>query len=279
MFQRAHAGRERMFGRFIRVLFLGIAALYLTLCLTPSAFAAAKGLYYNGLAYEFESQNYTQWPDFSITVRYWSTQDNDWDIKWTQDWGSQPIVGSLGACVFNGLLYCFFTTTDGRLQYITVDPGTQQKTGPTTVATGVSPHGAAAAVYGDTIYMITVDHRFKSNDGKQFAVWPPPSHNDLPATSILDAVAFYPMGNEPAGIMVVYNGLGDPPDLEAAMFFPPDNQWYSGGTLPGPPVNPYLWAPVQQGNLVLGTGAAYPSPGTKAPCVQFYGMTASGQDG
>lgn len=44
------------FGRFICVLALALGAL----CVTPNVFGQAKGLYYGGLAYEFEFQNYTQ---------------------------------------------------------------------------------------------------------------------------------------------------------------------------------------------------------------------------
>ena len=57
----------------------------------------------------------------------------------------------MGAVVFNGTPYCFFTTTDGQLQYVTVDPGGTSKSGPTPIATGVGAAGAAAAVAGDTL--------------------------------------------------------------------------------------------------------------------------------
>jgi hypothetical protein len=160
-----------------------------------------------------------------------------------------------------------------------VDPSSQHPTGPTTVTTGISPHGAAAAVCGGAIYGITVDSVVSSADGKSYAKWTFPSGNSLPATQVLDAVTFYSTDTSPAGIMVVYNGRGDPADLEAAMFYPPVHMWYGGLTLPWPPVSPHRWAPVTQGNLVLGTSADYPAPGAKVPCVQFYGMTASGQDG
>jgi hypothetical protein len=106
---RGHVSRKPW--QPLMILVLGMVALWLT----PSVFAQAKGLYYGGLGYEFMFQNYNSAKNLSVTARYWSTQDNDWDIEWSQDWGYQSITGSLGACVFNGLLYCFFTTTDGKL--------------------------------------------------------------------------------------------------------------------------------------------------------------------
>ncbi len=258
------------FGRFILVLALALG----TLCVTPKVFGQAKGLYYGGLAYEFEFLNYIQQsPPFRITARYWSTKDNDWDIKWTKDWASQHIVGSLGACVFNGLLYCFFTTTDnnGTLYYVTVDPATQAITGPTAIAKYMQiyadiPNGAAAAVCGDTMYVFAGGGWiFTSGDGKSYAYrgagWGGHIGNIL-----LDAVTFYPTDNSPASLMVIYyDALGT---LYSWVFAPPDMMGETS-TLPWPPVAPCLWGKVDQGNLVLGTVG----PGARSPCVQFYGFT------
>ena len=302
------------FGRLIKILVLGMGAL----CLTQNVFAQfpsadqyqakshsqvsprrsirvgdlfdtdtyeAKGLYYDGLAFEFLSdassginmlgQNYTTYA-FNLTAWYWNPQDNggSWDISWFQPWGYQeiPIVGSLGACVFNGLLYCFFTTAGQDLQYVTVDPASQQATGPTSIAGNVSPNGAAAAVCGGAIYIFTANQAFTSKDGTNFAVWP--LSKSLSASQMLDAVTFYPAGTDPAGILIVYNSSDSPPQLEAAMVYPTNNVVFGGNKLPWPPVNKCLWGPVVQGNLVLGTGASYPGPGAKAPCVQFYGFTS-----
>lgn len=261
------------FGRFICVLALALGAL----CVTPNVFGQAKGLYYGGLAYEFEFQNYTQWPDFRITVRYWNTKDNEWDIKWAKEWGSQHIVGSLCTCVFNGLLYCFFTTTDnnGTLYYVTVDPATQTITGPTVIAKymGIYPdtqNGAAAAVCGGTMYVFAGGGWiFTSEDGKGYAYrgagWGG-SIGDV----LLDAITFYPTDNSPASLMVIYYDAFD--TLYSCVFAPPDMMGETSA-LPWPPVKPCLWGKVVQGNLVLGTSNSYPDPGAKSPCVQFYGFT------
>jgi len=258
---------------------MGVLLLGLSTGLLAEIELTAKGLYYGGLGIEFKFRNVNGQTDLSVEARYWSTHDNDWDIQWSEDWGrdaSQHITGDLGACVFDGLLYCFFTTTDGKLQYVTVDPASHHKTGPTTITTGISPHGAAAAVCRDVVYVFTCDRAFKSTDGSQFSVWHLSS--GLPATRMLDAITFFPGGDDSAAVMVLYNDTGSPPDLSFSYIFPPDTLLY-GDMLPWPPVNPYLWAPVTQGELVLGTSAHYGGAGAKEPCVQFYGMTASGQDG
>ena len=286
MFQRAHVGRERMFGRFIW--FLGIAALCVMLCLTPSAFALTpgygdKGLYYGGNMWEFSNLpvDYTNIPHLNLN-KYYPCYSGSWCYdNW--DWGEQPnIVGSLGACVFNGLLYCFFTLGNGTLQYVTFDPASQQMTGPTTISQGLDPSGAAAAVLGDQIYVFVSRYNFfagfTSGDGKQYSYW---ETMEASIESILDAVTFYPMDNNPAGILVVFNSTtAVPQKLSCARYYPPGNL-YVDPALPWPPVAPYLWQKVLQGNLVLGTngGGTVARPGAKAPSVQFYGMTESGQDG
>ena len=274
MFQRAHVGRERMFGRFIGVLFLGIAALGFSLGFSASLFAQqSKGLYYGGRFHQF----YRYVTGGLAYSRYSWDGSNATDL-YDDDWPVDP-YGNLGACVFNGQLYCFFTTQNGALQYVTESPYTGGPvSGPTTIVTGIQPYGTAAAVCGNTIYVFTGDQAFQSKDGKQFAVWPLSS--GLPASRILDAVTFYPPGDLPAGIMVVFNDIGNPPNLSASRIYPPENIWY-GGALPWPPVVPYLWQPVLHGNLLLGTSAGFQNfpAGAKAPCIQFYGMTDKGQDG
>src|SRR5208282_1988102 len=122
--QPARASGPR--GRFIQPLLLGLGLLGLF----PSAFGQGKALYYDGLAYEFMFQNYNSGQNLSVQARFWSTSDNAWDLKWFQDWGIQPVDGSLGACVFKGSLYCFFTTPNQMLEYVTIDPVSQHMTGP-----------------------------------------------------------------------------------------------------------------------------------------------------
>lgn len=272
-------GRRGVSGGCWRVLGLGI----LMLAFSVGLFAQVKGLYYDGLGFEFRNvQN--SGTDLRVEARYWSTHYSEWDIKWSGEWGIQSATGSLGACVFNGLLYCFFTTTDGKLQYVTVDTASQNKTGPTTIATGIDARGAAAAVLGDKIYVFVITsyalELFTSLDGKQYSYanrWDYNSPLGCLVEMMLDAVTFYPMGDSPAGILVVLNANNAlPSKLRAVKYYPandPANDLISVDVLPWPPVNPCLWARVTQGNLVMGTSAGYPTPGAKAPCLQFYGMT------
>jgi len=268
MFTSAHAGREKLFGRFSRILFLGIAAL----AVTPNLFAQGKGLYYGGCLHEFAPEQ-----GFGVQYTRYTWDGTNATDSCDNDWPANP-SGNFGACIFNGAPYCFFTTTEGKLQYVVENLDfCSEPTPVTTIATGVGTLGAAAAVCGDAIYVFTANQAFTSKDGTNFAVYPLAS--GLPASKILDAVTFYPTNNLPAGIMVIYNDMGNPPNLNASAIYPPNNVW-SGGALPWPPANPALWAPITQGNLVLGTsGGGLGAPGATEPCIQFYGLTGTGQDG
>jgi len=241
---------------------------------TSNAFATAKGLYYGGLGYEFLFRDYGDDHHLDLTGRYWSTKDNDWDIKWSTDWGPQSIVGSLGACVYRGTLYCFFTTSAGDLQYVTADPATHATTGPTTIAKGipvdVGMSGAAAVVFKDKIFVFTpMFGGYESGDGTNFSLSDYYIRSAQPM-QVLDAVTFYPTGSDPASVMLVYNDTNG--KLRASIFAPPFGTSVSDFSLPWPPVAPCLWGKVVQGNLALGTSSSF-TAGDKAPCVQFYGFT------
>ena len=248
--------------------------------MTQSALAQAKGLYYNGLAYEFLFQNYNSGQDLRVDARFWNASDNSWDLKWFQDWGIQPVDGSLGACVFKGSLYCFFTTTDYKLKYVTINPVSQHMTGPTMIAQSIGSvatitSGAAAAVCGGAIYVFTPrGYGFMSQDGTNFTTWTYAVPGMSGPKWILDAVTLYPVGGKQASIMLAYDNADNPPRLCASIFSPPNQTAVQSQVLPWPPVAPCLWGPVAEGNLVLGTsGTAGFGQGATAPCVQFYGYT------
>jgi hypothetical protein len=269
------SGNRKNRGSYWKILCLGILVLGI-LGFSVGSFAQVKGVYYDG--YGFMCRNVQgRGEDLRLEARAW--ESGEWNYEWGEEWLlSDYATGSMGACVFNDILYCFFTTTGGKLQYVTLDPASHHQTGPTTVASGISAHGTAAAVCKGEIHVITVNYVFVSTDGRSYKKCSFPSGNGLAATRIFDAVTFYPPNGGSPGIMVLYNGMGSPADLEASRFYPPEYEWYGGETLPWPPANPYPWAPITQGNLALGTSIGY-GGGAKEPCVQFYGMTAKGADG
>ena len=132
---------------------------------------------------------------------------------------------------------------------------------------------------GGAIYVLVAPSSgFSSCDGTSFATWSPQFKEGLPSQMIA-AVTFYPMGDDPAGILFVYNDSSSPMKLCSCIIYPPDLTTVTNEvTLPRPPVNPYLWAPIVDGQLLLGT-AGSPFSGALAPCVQFYGLTNMGDDG
>ncbi len=233
--------------------------------------AQAKSLYFNGYAYTF----LRPWNESKLQLAQRS-YNNGWVQHWQITVNTPSASGNLGACVFNGLLYCFFTTSDGKLQYITVNPSSAAWVGPTTVATGLTGQGAAAAVSGDKIYvLVPASFGFVTGDGKNFTTWKP-VFSQAPPSQMMDAVTFYPQGNDPAGILFIYNDGASPRKLRSCVVFPPNPQTVTSETvLPWPSAT---WLPVVSGNLLLGTSGTS-SPGAKAPCVQFYGMADYGSDG
>ncbi len=244
-----------------------------SLCQSP-----AKGLYYGGFGYSFiNHKNPLGAPDLELSQIVWN---NGWVRNWTKVLTTEAISGDLGACVYNGLLYVFFTTSSGALRYITVEPSTKAQTGPTTIVTGLPPNGAAAAVFGDAIYVLAAPGAgFVSKDGKLFATWSP-HFNQAPPSQMIAAVTFYPIGDDPAGILFIYNDGSNPRNLRSCVVQPPDLTTVIGETiLPWPSASPALWKPIVDGSLLLGTSAGLPGPGAKAGAIQFYGMTDYGSDG
>ena len=259
-----------------RIILVALTAFTLAMGFSLNGFAAdpqfaAKGLYYAGLAHQFSADQ--DW----LAIRDYNMSD---DGTWSQVYESglvknNGITGSIGGCVFNGLLYCFFTTSDGKLQYVAVNPTGSHSWSNHTIATKISATGAAAAVLKDVIYVFTASHIFRSGDGTNFSVCDlglPPN-----ASAMLDAVTFFPANDyscneDTAGILVVY--LDNDENLCSSLFCP-SSGFTDAMKLPWPPVNPYLWSPVTYGNLVLGTS----SGGAKTRCIQFYGITGHSGDG
>jgi hypothetical protein len=280
MNRRISEGKRRVFGWLGKVL----CAALLVLGFSAGAFAYQSAcLYYEGCPWEWD-------PVIGGSVQYaqYTWDGSHMNIGAADQFPGHPPVGSLGACVFNGVVYCFFTTTDnnGTLWYVTVDPDNgHAETGPTAIASVLNPGsgetGTAAAVCGGQIWVFVAGFPsvFFTADGKD---WSTGSYewDEMPVPEqMLGAVSFYPVDDNPAAIMLIYNDTNNA--LSSAIFYPPDQTPHSIVTLPWPPVTPYLWQPVSQGNLLLGTSAGFNNfpAGAKAPCIQFYGLTAQGQDG
>jgi hypothetical protein len=273
-------GKRRNFGWLAMVLIAGILVLGVS---SGAAALSVRDLYYEGYLWEWS-------PIIGGSVQYtlYAWDGSNLNIVDGDEFSGHAPVGSLGACVFNGLVYCFFETTDNdyTVWYVTVDPDNYYaKTGPTAIATALNPNpgqsGAVAAVCNDQIWVFVAGFPcvFMSNDGKN---WSTGSYewDELPVPQqMLDAETFYPEGDNPAGIMLVYNDTDNL--LSSAVFFPPDQTPHNITTLPWPPENPYLWPPVAQAHVLEGTSAGFNNfaAGAKAPCLQLYGLTAKGQDG
>jgi hypothetical protein len=277
MSKGSRANHADNLGRLLRVLFSGIVALVFS----TGLFAQAKGLYYGGYLWDFAT-----WQGGGLGVDQYAWDGSNLNLGFSDSFPVNP-VGSLGVCVFNSKIYCFYTSagpnSELALGYVTLDPATFDEAGPTTIATGLGGwpgnSGVAAAVCGDAIYVFTPGiYGFTSKDGKNFTAWTFFTNACCNSNKILDAVTFYPTGNDPASLMLVYYDTSAV--LDASIFSPP-NRWSTQDfILPWPPASPYLWNPIAMGNLVLGTsGGGLGTPGAKAPCVQFFGLTGQGQDG
>ena len=243
-------------------------ALVLVLGFAINAFAdlTTKGVYYAGTAHQF--MNYGGVMLFYFEKTY---DGQSLTVKHCDNWNdpTRNISGHLGVCGFNGKLHCFFTNRTNTLYYVTKVPGGGAKTGLTKIAGLSNSGGAAAAVLGNSIYVFTASDTFTTTDGKNFKVL---SGQEQPnAATMLDAITFYPLGDNPASVMVLYHNAGG--EFMASVF---DGTSFSNPTnLP----NPSNWW-IAQGNLVLGTsGGDYHSPGAKDPCIQFYGTNSDGQHG
>lgn len=238
-----------------------------------------KFLYYPPYAYFFEYASYQDWPNFGALEWY----DGDWYWRWTGNAPLDTIVGNVGFCVFNDVFYVFFINYEGSLGYATLDPRTRQLSSPTYIGIPGGTGGCTATVCNGAIWIFTPEYVYTSSDGKNYSLflnwWISPGFDPC---AVLDAVTFYPMGDDPAQIMIIFNDTYKSPSLSVTIF-EPTNVYpiVSTETLPWPPVNPYLWQPVSHGYLDLGTFGGYGDfpAGAKQPCVQFYGATQQGQDG
>ncbi len=169
----------------------------------------------------------------------------------------------LGGVVYNDELYVFFTTTDGKIRYGTVNPGGSSAIGAIhTISSGISDHGAAAAVLRDTLYVFTTAHTFSSSDGASFAVsdaGPPPQ-----AGRMLDAVTFFPPEKGDPRIMLVY--LDGSSHLVYSIFSVESGK----GSFTTPVTLPYPFEEkLRDGNLLLGTVSGH----AKELAIQFYGSS------
>ena len=267
--------KSEIFGRFGKALCVGILALGFS----AGAFAQ-KGVYYGGYSYLFTASG------GGLQAIQYARNGNGLAQQWSTTWSKTPI-GSIGACVFNGLIYGFFTTATsdngGTLYYVTVDPGPgHSTTGPTVIAVNLESDvywtgGVAAVVAAGSIYCLLPGYSlFESGDGNSFCGQVTETRH---GTTVLDAVTFYPTGDDPESIMLVFTDSGtlfasiiSPVTLEATQ---------EEFVLPWPPAAPYLWQPVVEGDLLLGTSGGFNNTpaGATAPSLQFYGLTGQGQDG
>jgi hypothetical protein len=249
-------------------LWVVICVAVLAVGLPAGLHAQEKGLYAANRSHFFHYYvamiNSSPWwtPRIAYTKGTW---DGSWHQTASHNWDNITVVGSLGGCVFQELLYCFFTTSDGKLQYVTMDPGdTATYHGPYTILSGIPATyatGAAAAVLGDTIYVVTAWSTLYSGDGISFSSSGPPPPQ---AAAMVDAVTIIPPGDDPSAILVVY--LDSSSHLTSCTFGSAF-EFTSVSTLPYPYNEKFLC-----GNLVLGTADGYPQAGDKAACVQLYGI-------
>ena len=270
-------GSHRTWGWFWKALCAGI----LVLGFSAGAFAQLKCQYYGGLLWEWEVMQGS-----TIQCSNYVKDGGNVNLNFSDAWGPPgQVLGGAGACVFGGKLYCFGVTANdgGTLWWVAYDPVNEIELGPTKIATGVgasaSQTGAAAVVIKDAIYVLVAGQKgFTSKDGKSFATWNY-TVGANPPQQVLDAVPLLPASDDPASILLVYNDAGGA--LRASVFTPPATASTRDLLLPWPPANPYVWKPVVQGNLVLGTSGGYNgfAAGAKDPCIQFYASTGQGQDG
>jgi hypothetical protein len=265
--------RASIYRQLVVVTLLGACLLAFPPHLFAQTVPPFKGVYYAGYAYSFS-------PFLGSMSEGKATSQGYQGGNLSSQLPQTPAGSSLGVVAFNGLLYCFFTTTGGELQYLTFDPASSQFAGPTTIATSNSPHGVVAAVYQGVIYVFTANNVYTSGDGKNFSAlaggWTP----DSSVGSMLGAVTFYPTDQGIlAGIVLVFNDSAS--TLRSCILYPSSSQALTCTTqiLPASPSGAlFPWEPVEVGNLVLGTSSW--TSGAKVPCVQFYGLTErNGLDG
>jgi hypothetical protein len=240
---------------------------------------AQKCLYYEGYLWEWDALDGggIGWTQYSWNGQNLSMLNSD------EMGPDSRVVGNVGACIFDGKIYCFCITAEsgGTLWYVTIDPDNNlAESGPTVVTTGLGAgsyqNGAAAVVSDDVIWVITPNNIFYSSDGNSFATgataWGSPW---VVPDAVLDAVTFYPDG-DPA-VMILVN---DQSSLTAVIWEPGANYIDGFAGPPWPSADP-SWEPVTSGNLLLGTSAGFHGTpaGATAPCIQFFGMTSEGQDG
>ncbi len=280
MCKEARQRRKRVFGWLIGLAVLGLMALGFP----PASFAQyqpqyqmpGKGLYSAGKSHFFyydQGQQFLNYVGGTFSDSSWELNTNGQFNTWNlfDPSSSKNIAGGVGACVYNATLYCFFVTNGGYLQYVTVNPATGAPGPIQTIVTGISPYGAAAAVFKNAIYVFTVSGTFSSADGQNFtrlAVGPPPCE----PVDVVDAVTFYPADGGPPRVMLVYL------DRDAGPLYCEftNNGSYSFSTpqwLPKVAQNPWTSLPFMHGNLILGTADAVNATpgGAKALCIQLYG--------
>lgn len=259
-----------------------VAALALVFFLAPSQGLCdtaeypyrGKGLYFAGYPHFFMHRIFTK---HELVYHRASFSDPDSSNVWHY-WKDLKIAGSLGACTFNGKIYCFFMTLDQKVQYVTVNPSDSTNydyKGPflmTTLSYSGDVYGVAASVMGGTLYVFTPTATFSSKDGTDFRqAFPGPSTGPV---EVLDAVTFYPPGEDDPGIMVVV----DSAHPQSWVFRnDPDEPWSDHKTLTYPHTDPILG-----GNLLLGSAncnSGDPCYNLKNPAIQFYGVRKAGSDG
>jgi len=241
-------------------------ALILVLCHAAAVSAdPSKGVYYAGTIHKFMNT-------LGMIGYFEQTFDGEnLDVKHEDFWMANTGFTSypIGVCAFSGKLYCFYIDKNKALSYITKLPGGGDKTDPAKIVSLSSQGGVAAAVLGGSIYVFTASNTFTTADGKNFSVvsgQSPPN-----ASSMLDAVTFYPLGEDPASIMLLYHNTGG--GFLSTIF---DGVSFS---TPASLPNPANWW-VLHGNLILGgSGGSAFSQGALDPCLQFYGLSSEGRQG
>ena len=272
-------GLKSRFSRLSLGFLFGVLLFVPAIGLSAQAYPCqgAKGLYSPG------GKDFFFWTPGHQGVEYicgtWdgSGFHQEHDVYW-----NEFTAGGMGACIFKGAVYAFYTTPDGKLRYVKVNGSTGVRiVQATTIAVGISAHGAAAAVLRGKMYVFTASRTFFSADGEHFSTtYSPPDGTD----AIMDAVTFFPPDDAPplpnpsvpAAIMLLFT-RGD--QLEAEIFQGSDAGFsHISDNLPNP-----LSYPVAQGNLVLGTSAGDSqygwTAGAKAACIQFYGTSQFQENG
>lgn len=225
----------------------------------------AKGLYFASRAHIFsvdefnrelvyEGGKYTgDWYDADLS--------RSWDFEYPQE---ARIYGSLGACVYDNSLYCFFTTEDDRERHelwrVKVNPSTGAGNDAVKMLGLDQSTGAAAAVLRDKIYVFTTERVIRSNDGENFSCL---KASIVPANAkyMIDAATIFPADGSAPQILLAY--VNDSDELVSTLFST-DETFSTPVTLPYSKSDPLFG-----GNLTLGTREG----GVKALAVQLYGFS------